>query len=835
MKKPKRRRYKRRLLIYSTLVFVLLFSIIDYYCENFGLPEFARKIVCKKLQDRGFDLQFDDLKCGVVHGIRITNVKLKDSQLNLDNFLLAEQLKISITPQFNRSYFLGVSSVEIISGSLKIPMFPEFEEGNSDIVTLKNVNARIECSGNALNVLHLSGELSPFQFTSYGSFSNVFFPDIFDDNSPEDKKTVFSITPAIKSIAFESRASFYRELLKAQKDNLFTKGTPRCQLMLNVDVMHPQFTKMKAEISLPSFEYGEFSIQSVKAKLSYIENRVILDSLILKFPNNGELSMHGGWNNQNDLINASIEGRLTSEEISDILTVFDIKLPQALQITNSVPLKMTLKNFSLTANESKGELNIVIPEAKFRDLNIQNISAQLTFAADTLSATHLSFETNHNVINGNLDYNASSQTIDATFHSSGAPFFLLKLMGGENTKLMNSILSRFTFPKNDKDIELVADIHCSWGEEFFYFINGNMVMHSFKYLGIPFDSSDANIIIDSNEILIIPSITLTQKNSIATVAMIYDNSGDFEYHVESPAFRHDGSHKGQLLLEGQSSLPGDVVLKCIFPDWKSNMLDMSAPVNAIAEGVIDFSGNSINRTDFNVKISDSICKWYELPITELDCDLIFKGMNMDIKNVDAKVYGGDLDLAYYTNFNTGKGNIKIDLKNSDFVSMVKHIKWDLSGDGGKLSATTDALLDYDKDDNLLMTGKGTIEIKDANLWEVPLINSFGQLTSKWLGEKWGVISELNAEFKYKKDHIVSNNIQTNGDVVALKSNGKLFWTTGDFNFLVHAELLKTMLPFKMLTVLFDPITGLMENRVIRKNGEIKWEKISWYETFFRSK
>ncbi len=544
--------------------------------------------------------------------------------------------------------------------------------------------------------------------------------------------------------------------------------------------------------------------------------------------------MRGGWNNKNGLVSATIEGRLTSEEISDILTVFDIKAPRVLQITKSLPLKMTLKNFSLDGNRSQGELNIEIPDAKFRDMNIHNISTQLTFSNDTISATHLSFETDRNVIQGNLDYNAANKVIDATFHSSGAPLFLIKWMGGENTKMMNSILSRFTFSKNSRDIELVADIHCSWGDKFFYFISGNMVMRSFKYLGIPFDSSDANIIIDSNEILILPVIALTQKSSIATVAMVYDNSQDFQYHVESPFFKHDGSSKGQLQLNGQSSLPGDVVLKCIFSDWKSDMLDMSAPVNAVAEGMIDFSGNRINSTDFNVKISDSTCKWYELPVVDLDCDLVFKGLNMDIENVKGKVYNGDLSLTYYTNFETETGKIKVELNNADFVPIVKHIKWDLSGEGGKLSATTEADLEYDDNNNLLMSGKGTIKVRDANLWEVPILNTFGQLTSKWLGNRWGVISDLDADFKYEKDHIYSNNIHTNGNVVALRSRGKFFWATGDFNFLVHAEVLKSVLPFKMLTRIFDPITGLMESRVIREDGEIKWEKMSWHEAFFHN-
>jgi len=838
MKKPKRIRYKRRVIIYSTLVFILLFSIADYYCETYGLPEFAKEMIHEKLHERGFDIQFDDLKCGVVNGIILTDVSLKDSQLNLDDFLVADKLKISMHPSFQRSYFISLTSLEILSGSLKIPLFPDSgDEGKSDIIQLKNVDAGLVFTEKGMDILYFSAILAPFQFSAYGSFSNVFFSDIFDSKSSIDRhnrSASFTIIPTIKSIAFDTRAAFYREFLKIKHHQTFATGTPECQLMLNIDAINPTRTKIKADLSLPSFEYSDFSIEKIDAHFSYNDKVLAIDSMSVKFPDDGELTLCGGWKSNTGLINGTINGQLNSEEISDILKIVDIELPPALQITKKLPFKMKLKNYSMDINNSQGELIIEIPEAEFHDIHIYKIKAQLTFSDETLSATHLSFKTDHNKIKGNLSYNSISQSIDASIQSSGPPLFLVDLIGGKDTKMMNSILSRFTFPENDKDIEISAEIHCSWNKKLFYFITGNMVMHSFKYLGIPISSSDAKIIIDSNELLIIPMIVLVKNNSLATVAMAYNNSTNLKYHVKSPSFKSDNFRQGRFSLHGQSSLSGDNVLKFIFPDWENEALGLSAPINATAAGVIDFSDYEDNITDFKVKILDSPCKWYSMPITNLNCDLIFKGMDMDIKNAKGKVYNGDLALAYHTNFDTEKGNVKVNLKDSDFTPVVKHIKWNLNDDGGKISVETEANLEYDSEDNLLMTGKGVLKIREANLWEVPLINAFGQLTSKWLGNKWGVITDLDATFQYKKDHIYSKDIHTNGNVVALRSEGKYYWSTGNFNFLVHAEVLKSILPFKIMTKIFDPITGLMETRVVRDKGKIKWQKISWHDTFFSS-
>jgi len=839
MKKTKRIRYKRRVIIYSTLIFILLFSIADYYCETYGFPEFAKEMVHKKLNERGFEIQFSTLKCGIVNGIILTDVSLKDSLLNLDNFLVADKLKISVRPSLESSYFISITSFEISHASLKIPLFPDYmDEGKSDIVLLRNVNAGLTFTEKRMDILYFSARLAPFQFSAYGSFSNVFFSNIFDSTSSinrHNKLASFSIIPTIKSIDFESRAAFFREYLKIKENHVFSSASPKCQLMLNIDVIHPEKTKIKANLTLPPFEYSDFSVEKINAHFSYFNNILAVDSMSVKFPDDGKLTLCGGWRSNTGLINGTVDGKVTSEEISDILKVVDIELPQALQIKKALPFKMKLKNYSMDINNSKGELTIQIPEAELRGIHIYKIKTKLKISGETLSATHLSFETDRNKIKGNLIYNPVSKSIDASIQSSGPPFFLIDLIGGENTKMMNSILSRFTFPENDKDIEIAAEIHCSWDKKLFYFISGNMVMHSFKYLGIPINSSDARIIIDSNELLLMPMLVLVKDKSLATLAMAYNNSHNLQYHVHSPAFDPKNLKQGRFSLNGQSSFSGDNILKFIFPDWENEALDMSVPVNARAKGVIDFSDNEKNMTDFQVEIFDSTCKWYSMPVKELDCNLVFKGLDMDIKNAVGKVYNGDLKLEYHTNFDTEKGWVKIDLKDSDFVPVVKHIKWDLNGEGGKISLKTEAQLEYDSEDNLLMTGKGTLKIREANLWAVPLINAFGQLTSKWIGNKWGVITDLDADFQYKKDHIYSDNIRTNGNVVSLRSEGKYFWSTGNFNFLVHAEVLKSMLPFKIITKIFDPITGLMETRVVRDKGVIKWQKISWHDTFFHTK
>ena len=825
MKKGKKIRYKRRVLIYSALIFLILFSIIDYYFETYGLPQFVELEVKSQLKRRGFDFDFASLKCGIINGVVLTEPILKDPQYSNNILFSAKKMEISLKPSFSGKYFIALDAFEIDSGLLSIPFFPESGlEGESDIIRIEDFNAKIGLTVKGLEIKYFTGKLSPFKFSAAGSLNNILFPLVMASdysNLNKKKSSSFSAIPAIKSIPYSTRSNIYRKFLQIKEDRVF-KGTPELRFVFNIDTLTPHANTMKADMKLPSFEYAGFAIKQVDTRISYERQKLILNAMKIQLFDIGEINLDGTLDSDTSLITGNIKGTLSPAEVEAIFKLLKFKLPPAMQFSKKVSFQMELKNFSVDSIQSQGTLKVKIPEATFKGVKMFDIQTDLHFRDNAISGSELSFSTARNEVSGDFLYNIPCKSIDATIQFSGPPLFIAKIMEDEDQNMMNQILKRFTFPKDDKNIEIFADVHCSWEKEFFYYISGNMVMHSFKYLDTELKSGDARVIIDSNEILIIPMMTLIQKDALATIAMAYDDSVEMQYHVDSPEFQSKYKSNNRFLSEIQSSLPGNDVLNCIFPDWESKTLDMSDKVNMKARGIIDFSeGNpDTDLTDFKVSIFDSSCKWYSLPIEKLKCDLIFKKMDMEIKNVDGKVYNGDLSLYYKTNFNTNKGKINVTLKDTDFAPVAQHVNWDLEGDKGKISVITNSDFEYDEKDKLLMTGKGNVKIRDANLWEVPIIKTFGKLTSQWIGDRWGVISELDADFDFKKDHLYSDNIQTNGNVVALRSDGSYFWDTGNFDFLIHAEILKSV---KILSKILDPITGLLENRVKRTNGEIKWE------------
>jgi hypothetical protein len=413
--------------------------------------------------------------------------------------------------------------------------------------------------------------------------------------------------------------------------------------------------------------------------------------------------------------------------------------------------------------------------------------------------------------------------LDAELHCYGPPLFVAGLVSGEGGKLIGDILARFTFPTDNKDVDLAADAHVSWDGELFYLVTGNVVMRSFKYHDTSFTSGDTGFMLDSNGLMVFPVMDLHQENGWANVSMMYVNTPGMTYKVCSPAFSSQIGREDKFMTDFRGVMPGKDILNCIFPKWRSAMLDLSGLADMNAHGVIDF--HEMEKTDFRADIAKSSCKWNSIPITNLSYKIAAKNLDMEIKDVKGRVYNGDLRLNYSTNFETMRGRVSLTLDNADFPPLAKKIKWTLSEGKGTISLTTDANLSYDDGDALLMFGKGHADVKNANLWEVPVIRYFGRAASKWTGGDWGVISELSADFAFEGDHLTTENIQTNGNVIALRGRGKYYWRSGDYDFLIHAEVFKSALPYKLLSKMFDPLTGLLERRVVRRNGKTSLKKV----------
>jgi hypothetical protein len=204
---------------------------------------------------------------------------------------------------------------------------------------------------------------------------------------------------------------------------------------------------------------------------------------------------------------------------------------------------------------------------------------------------------------------------------------------------------------------------------------------------------------------------------------------------------------------------------------------------------------------------------------------------MGLLNANGKVYGGDLAFNYSYNLRTFKGSIDISVANANFAPLANSI----SGSGlkkqnkGLLSFISGNTFYYDKDDNIFIEGNAKAWIRNGDLWDIPIINEFGELTEAWIGADWGDLTALDGDFIFKKDHLYSDNIRTDGTVISLNAIGSYYWENPNnnnqdsFDYTVKAKILERTFPFKYISRL-NPLSWFLETRVYKENGKIQWEK-----------
>ena len=837
MKKKIKKRYKRRVLIYSFLIFFIGFSILDYYCETVGLPDSYADYFQNKLRLKGLMISFEKIKVGVIHGFVLINPSLYDPEVK-DYIFKADKLKIGVKLSPFDGKFFRLASFSVVNGDLDVPLFPENgEEGKSDILEIDSINASFDFDGEYIELEYFTGELAPFEFSVAGIIDNIYlktFKAQPKKNIPSKK--LFTIVPLVKKISYANRRSIYRQIIKLEGVK-FRNGRPACRLIFDFTERNGAGNSVKLSLETPSFHYGNFDINSLNAALSLKGDKVFMDKLKVTFPGGGTVYSSGFI----DLLEYKITGKVKvvalPSEMNRIVKFDDINIPIEIKLHElPITLSATLDNYSFASDNFQGEVNLQIPKLHCDSILVNDLILDLNIDQDRISASYFSLSTLKNKLSGNFDYYPKTECLDLHASADGAPLLFKRFIKGDNLVILNDVINSFTFPSNRDDIDYEFDLHLEFKDDPFYFVSSKVSMRNFKYNGISFEKGSTNIVFDSNALIIIPGMVLQNSNALATVSIVYDGTTDFNYCVKSDDFSGKLGGNNRLIAAINGNFPGSDVLVAIFPNWSSETLGLYKPIHIKAHGAIDF--NEPSKTLFHVKVDDATCFWKKIPVDHLNCDLIFRGFNMELKNGVGKVYNGDLNLNYNYNFDTLKGDIDLAVHNANFAPIIQYLGQEIANpDVGSLSLKTKALVYYDKKDmkdaDVFMVGKGSLSIKDADLWDVPIINEFGEFTAQWIGKDWGNLTTLDTDFVFLKDYLYSDNIRTNGTVISLSSYGSYYWNRDEFDFRIKAKVLERALPFKIISNIFNPLSSLLESRVFRKNGKTKWEKSYSFKKIFK--
>lgn len=814
------------MLIYTCLTLFIVFSIADFYFETAGVPDVVKRVIRSKFREKGLTLTFDDAKCGVLNGLILKNPRCSGGDPRIYPSISA--VSMCLYPRFSISsqYLFTVDSVSVHGGEVVLPIFPESGiEGCEDTLEIENVEAMVKVDENGLDLSWLTGTLWKLKVSIAGRIDNLFSKKVkkwFSKKSDNDKK-LFDTASLMSSYSYQARALLWREYKDFREKVRWSAKRPSCDITFNLDPLDLGATKINMVLTIPQMSYATHRLKKGHATISLKKDLLLLDNCFLKSPDGDSVSLKGVLNADNATVTGKMEVLLKPKSIIALCKMKQVEIPPELKILSPISFSIDLKDHPVHSTSGKFALSLNAKRLTYANAAINDLKATGVVSNKFFEVSDSELLLDGVKLKVAMTYQPSSKSLDLDAHCFGPPVFVPKLLSADSGRLIKDVLSRFTFPENNRDVDLNFSTHVSWNGPVFYMVKGNVLMKGFKYYKTKFTSGDSAFILDSNGLILFNNMYLYQKDGWAKVAMMYVDTPGITYHVPSPFYRTNTGREDKFMTDFTGVMSGNDVLNCIFPKWSSTILDLSGLSDFKAHGVIDF--HEMEKTNFHVDVAKSIVSWNGVPITDLGYELQAKNLDLTIKNVKGEVYNGDLTLDYATNFKTSKGHVNLKLVDADFPPLAKKIGWVLSKGKGVVTLSTKAELSNDATGKMLLYGKGKTDVRGANLWEVPILKYFGKVASKWTAGDWGVISDMKADFKFEGDHIYTKNIQTNGNVIALSGKGKYYWRTSDYDFIIHAEIFKSALPYKILSKFLYPLAGLMERRVVRKNGRITMKKV----------
>lgn len=367
-------------------------------------------------------------------------------------------------------------------------------------------------------------------------------------------------------------------------------------------------------------------------------------------------------------------------------------------------------------------------------------------------------------------------------------------------------------------------------------LSGNIVVSDFAYNGINFDYGAGKILIDSESLVIMPRIILERPEGHAFFSLAYDNRSQSFPPCKSSYFKEVRNQRNQLLFELESTISGNALLNCIIPGWENTHMDMPGSTPVKANGVIDYLQS--DKSVFYTKIAKAKFIWNGIPVEKADTNIEYKDQNLEIKNMSAELYNGQVKFDYAFNYKRNTGNYSLEIKDSDFLSVIRDLGFkNFSPETpGTISGKVGADIGYNEKEELLMDGKGQFTVRNSDIWSIPFLQGLTDLLGKpWIGNNWGEIRSVDGEFTLKHDHIHSDSIQTDGNVIALSADGDYYWNTQEYDFHIRAKILEDALPFHLVSRILDPLSWFFEARLHGQGKDWKWETISAVKRLFHLK
>lgn len=105
-----------------------------------------------------------------------------------------------------------------------------------------------------------------------------------------------------------------------------------------------------------------------------------------------------------------------------------------------------------------------------------------------------------------------------------------------------------------------------------------------------------------------------------------------------------------------------------------------------------------------------------------------------------------------------------------------------------------------------------------------MLGSFLRIIGQaWSLDSFGSITKVSCDYKLIGDRLVFDQLKSDGGFVSLDASGYYRWADNHFDIRVRAELLKSALPFDVMSRLLTPVSWILDKRLKGDFNTFNWE------------
>jgi len=592
-------------------------------------------------------------------------------------------------------------------------------------------------------------------------------------------------------------------------------------------------------LSVDQFRIGPNECRNLAAEIRLPEDatRMIeLASCRFALADGGELSLNGQLNMAQQTLSGRIAGRLPGAVVQGQPLVSAILGDQPLVLAGGEwNFSGNLRRLALSGDHRSllADLTLNVSRLQYHQVEFTGLRGRLELDGTTIRGREWAVSTTSgNRLTGDFLWRRDAGLFAADFACDGAPQFLPQLLPEKESRYLEKLFAEITWPHHPQAvaIEGTATVNMTAGAPYFL-LNADVTMQDFAWRQVPFRFGTARLQLDSAQLLLIPTMILEREEGRAVLSLALDQRR--EPAADPPAGWLPGASsepRDCLELEFDSTLSGNAFLPLLMAEWKPGTagLDLAEVLPIRGGGTLDYLDPA--RTMVRAHIERASGRWHSLPFAEVRSDLELGATTFALPALTGKLAGGELSFSCRLDHAAGVGQVSGSLREAAYgqVLAALDVKPEPNEPGIIMTELAATLHRNTATAPWRWDGRGSVSVRQANLWRIPMLADFSALLHRALGVKdWGKISSLDADFVFQGDRLRTTNLRTDGTVVALTAEGEyLLAPGGDYDFALRARLLRKALPINLLSRLLDPVGWLLETRVQRKDGKVTWEHAS---------